>query len=334
VFPYLKWIDGTDGMEQVAERGPSTTKRALASDAEPIDIRCRDGVVLRGHIWRAAGGSSCGNVIINPATGVLARYYHYYARFLAERGFDVLTYDYRGIGLSRPPRLRGCSYRWRDWGELDFDAALIAMHERNCELPLLVVGHSIGGFLPGLSDHAGLIDRMLTVGAQYAYWRDYAAAHRMRLVWKWHIVMPVLTAVFGYFPGKRLGWLEDLPAGVANEWSFRGARMERSHPVPERGDVIARFDAVEASILAVTVSDDDIGTAAAVRRGLSYYRHAEVAQAALEPSDFGLDAIGHFSLFHARHAAGFWLDTVLWLRDAVNPWPQRRDAEALATLPG
>jgi predicted alpha/beta hydrolase len=303
-------------------------ERVSALEGQPVEIACRDGVVLRGHLWQATCGRSCGSVVVNAATGVLARYYHHYARFLAEHGFDVLTYDYRGIGLSRPERLRGCGYRWRDWGQLDFDAALTFLQERDRSQRLLVVGHSIGGFLPGLSRNAALIERMLTVGAQYAYWRDYAPSHRKRMLWKWHVVMPALTAMLGYFPGKRLGWLVDLPAGVANEWSFRGARMERSHPVAERPDLIARFDAVTASILAITMTDDEYGTVAAIRRALSYYRQADVTQVVLSPGDLGFDAIGHFSLFHSRHAAGFWLDTVLWLRDGINPWPERIYADS------
>jgi predicted alpha/beta hydrolase len=291
--------------------------------AESVKIACRDGVVLGGHLWKRSTGQTSGNVVINPATGVLARYYHHYARFLAEHGFDVLTYDYRGIGLSRPERLRGCGFRWRDWGQQDFDAALLFMRGRDSSAPLLVVGHSIGGFLPGLSEHADLIDRMLTVGAQYAYWRDYAPASRRPLFLKWHVAMPVLTALFGYFPGKRLGWLEDLPKGVANEWSFRGARMERSHPPEEREKVIRRFSAVTAPILAIAVSDDELGTPAAIRRGLGYYRNARVEEVLLRPVDIGYEAIGHFGLFHARHSAGFWLDTLLWLRDGINPWPRR-----------
>jgi predicted alpha/beta hydrolase len=295
-------------------------------EGRPITIACRDGVTLRGHLWARSGGRSHGIVIVNPATGVLARYYHYFAGFLAERGFDVLTYDYRGIGLSRPERLRGQGYRWSDWGELDFDAALRFARDHDATVPLLVVGHSIGGYLPGLSENAAAIDRMLTVGAQYGWWRDYAAGRRTRLFLKWHVFMPTLTALFGYFPGKRLGWLEDLPAGVANEWSFRRARMELSHPPRMREDVIVRFAAVSASILAVVVSDDDIGTLPAVRRTLSYYVGAARVEALLTPRDLGFDAIGHFSLFHARHATGFWLDTILWLRDGVNPWPQKPPA--------
>jgi predicted alpha/beta hydrolase len=260
------------------------------------------------------------SVVINPATGVLARYYHFYADFLAGQGFDVLTYDYRGIGLSRPERLRGCGFRWRDWGEQDFDAALRFMADRRPNLPVQVVGHSIGGYLPGLSKHGERISRMLTVGAQYAYWRDYAEGHRARLFSKWHVVMPALTVVYGYFPGERLGWLEDLPAGVALEWSFRGRRMEDSHPRAERQEVRERFARVTAPILAVIVSDDDIGTPAAVRRSLAYYSGAERTEVLLQPSRYGLAAIGHFSLFHSRHREGFWADTLRWLKDGINPW--------------
>ncbi|MGK9054894.1 alpha/beta hydrolase family protein [Neorhizobium petrolearium] len=310
--------------ENTAGLAQEPAKTAARPLGEPVSLTCRDGVVLNGHFWPARGEPAAG-IVINPATGVLARYYHYYADFLAREGFDVLTYDYRGIGLSRPETLGGCRYRWRDWGEQDFDAALRHLATSRPGQPLRVVGHSIGGYLPGLSPCAGRIDRMLTVGAQYAYWRDYAAGHRLRLFYKWHVVMPALTALYGYFPGRRLGWLEDLPAGVANEWSFRGARMEMTHPANEREDVLRRFEAVKAPILAVAVSDDDIGTVAAVRRTLAYYRNADRTEVLLRPADYGLSAIGHFSLFHSRHANGFWRDTLRWLRDGENPWAPARD---------
>ncbi|WP_426227085.1 alpha/beta fold hydrolase [Pararhizobium sp. DWP3-4] len=293
----------------------------LEMEGRPIGIVCEDGVRLGGHLWAGMGNSACGSVVINPATGVLARYYHSYARFLAGHGFTVLTYDYRGIGQSRLAALTGCNYRWADWGEQDFAAALGFLHEHAPDGPRLVVGHSIGGFLPGFARNAPLIDRMLTIGAQYAYWRDYAPARRPHLLLKWHIVMPLLTALCGYFPGKALGWLEDLPAGVAIDWSFRRSRMELSHPCDDRPDILRRFAAVTAGILAIGVTDDEIGTPQAIRRALQYYRNAEPVEVALSPIEFGLDRIGHFSLFHTRHAAGFWLDSLLWLRDGINPWP-------------
>ncbi|MFT8246841.1 alpha/beta fold hydrolase [Roseomonas sp. BN140053] len=289
------------------------------SGEEAVLIACTDGVRLGGHLWRSDRAPR-GAVVVNPATGVLASYYHRYARFLAAHGFEVLTYDYRGIGASRPPSLRGCGYRWRDWGMLDFDAALRFIRDRRPGVPLLVVGHSIGGFLPGYAESAPAIARILSVGAQYAYWRDYATRHRAMLLAKWHLAMPLLTAACGYFPGRRLGWLEDLPSGVAHEWSFRRSRLEWSHDVAERSTILARFAAVTAPILAVAAADDEYATPAAVERGLSYFRNAPRIRVELKPDGLRVKAIGHFSLFHARHEGGFWKATLRWLIDGINPW--------------
>ena len=287
-----------------------------------VDISCRDGIVLGGHLWR---GGTLGRIIINPATGAAARYYHRYARFLARQGLTVLTYDYRGIGLSRPVDIKRCCFRWRDWGEGDFAEAVRFMEG---EGPLTVIGHSIGGFLIGLAENAGRVDRVLTVGAQYAWWGDYAPGQRLGLFVKWHVVMPLLTAVHGYFPGRRLGWLEDLPAGVANEWSFRGPGFETSHPRAERAAVLARMGRVTAPILAVAISDDALGTVPAIQRTLGYYRQAPRTIAGIQPGGYGCAKIGHFDLFHDRHMAGFWRDSLSWLCDGVNPWSDRIIASA------
>ena len=285
-------------------------------DGQPIAIPCEDGFVLHGHAWPGRGGT----VIVNCATGVLARYYHRYAQFLADQGFAVLTYDYRGIGASRPPRLRGCGIGWRDWGALDFEAAVTWARRRDPGGRLAVVGHSIGGFLLGFAASAIHLDRILTVGAQYAYWPDYDPAARARLVLKWHMAMPALTALCGYFPGRRLGWLEDLPAGVAWEWSFRGARMEASYQAAERPAILAGFAAVQAPILAVSMTDDEFATPQAMRRALAYYSGSERRLALLRPAELGFAEVGHFGLFHARHQDGFWPATIQWLRDGIDPW--------------
>lgn len=84
---------------------------------------------------------------------------------------------------------------------------------------------------------------------------------------------------------------------------------------------LVRMAAVTAPILAVAMSDDELGTTAAISRTLGYYTGAERTAVVLQPSDYGREEIGHFGLFHDSHAAGFWLDTLLLLRDGRNPWP-------------
>ena len=79
--------------------------------------------------------------------------------------------------------------------------------------------------------------------------------------------------------------------------------------------------ALTAPILAIVLSDDELGTVPAVRRTLDYYTGARRTTVLLKPTDYGRRSIGHFDLFHDSHAAGFWLDTLLWLRNGLNPWP-------------
>ncbi len=287
--------------------------------SEPVVLQCRDGYVLAGQLWTPSAAVR-GSVIISSATGVLARYYARYAAFLCEHGYRVLTYDYRGIGGSRPASLRGAEIIWRDWGDLDFDAAVRWMRQEDPVGSLIAVGHSIGGFLPGFAAAAVEVDRFLSVGAQYAYWRDYAPGQRLQMFARWHLFMPVVTALCGYFPGRRLGWLEDLPAGVAREWAFRQARLDHSYPVQERDEMIRRFAAVRAPILAVSMSDDEYGTPPAIARGLSYYRNAPREHVRLTPQALGQTRVGHFDLFRDRYRESFWRATLDWIESGTNPW--------------
>jgi len=302
-----------------AGQGGGTTIRKVLAMPESVALHCIDGFTLAAQLWRPAGAER-GAVIISCATGVLSRYYARYASFLTEHGFTALTYDFRGIGGSRPQRLRDMRMRWRDWGEYDFDAAVRYMRERDPHGLLVAVGHSAGGFMPGFAEAASEVDRYLNVAGQFAYWRDYAAERRLGMYAKWHLFMPAVTRLAGYFPGRRFGWLEDLPAGVALEWSRRGARLEDSYPPDEHELLFSRFAAIRAPILAVSTSDDEFATPAAMRRGLGYFRNSPRQLVQLNPRAMGFERIGHFGLFHDRHRNGFWHETLEWIAEGRNPW--------------
>lgn len=289
----------------------------------PISVECADGFTLGGHRW-TPGRPDEGPlrvVIVTAATGVRATYYHRYAAFLAEAGFHVITFDYRGIGESRPDRLRGMRCRWQDWGRLDFDAVVAHVRSQWPDAEIAVVGHSVGGVVPLWADRSVEITRMLTVGGQYNWWRDWAPSARRTFLWRWKVVTPVLALVCGYVPAKRLGWMEDVPRGVAWECAWRRRRMEDNYPRRERPGVRATAAAIDASVLAVAPTDDDYGTVAALRRPLDYLPDAPRIQVMIPPAALGHDAIGHFGLFHSRHRDDFWPMSVRWLRDGENPWP-------------
>jgi predicted alpha/beta hydrolase len=263
--------------------------------------------------------------IVNPATSVRCRYYFRFAAFLFEHGFDVVVYDYRGIGESRPSTLRGFDACWIDWGRLDFDAVLRHTERAFAGQPIHVVAHSVGGFLVGLAERNHLVRRVFTVGAQYAYWRDYAPGARLRMVAKWHIAMPFITMLFGYFPGKKLGWMEDTPRGVVRDWVFSRRRFEdtwrgrSSARYPEKGALVQQFAAVTAPTLALSVTDDEFGTVPAVERLLAYFSRSPKTHLRISPQSVGEPAIGHFGFFNSRFAEKLWQVPLEWLRHGRLP---------------
>lgn len=302
-----------------------------AGEPEPVSIRAADGFTLKGFLWRQPEPAlpDTSVVIINAANSVRCRYYSRFASFLFRKGFDVITYDYRGIGESRPATLKGFDAGWVDWGGLDFDAVIRFAADNFPGQPIDVAAHSVGGFLVGFAESNRLIRRVFTMGAQYAYWRDYAPRERAGMFAKWHVAMPLATLLFGYFPGKRFGWLEDTPKGVVRDWARSRPRFEDvpggswAALYPDKRSILERFAALTAPTLAVSVTDDEFGTIPAIERLLSYYTGSARTHLRISPVSIGEPSIGHFPFFNSRFEEKLWHIPLKWLRSGnVDPdWP-------------
>lgn len=308
------------------------TARQTPDDAsgESVTFPAADGYSLSGRLYRhleTSPASSRPVIVINPATSVLSRFYARFAEYLHADGFDVLTYDYRGIGDSKHGDLRHLEADWLDWGANDCEGALRFVLRLCPGRPVHVVAHSFGGLAIGLAESAAQVASILSVGAQFAYWRDYAPAHRRTMWFKWHVLMPIIAKTCGYVPGKRLGWMEDTPHGVAADWWRMGPAFEhslrpsRALPVGivDRDGLRDRPAAVRAPILAIAFEDDPFATHPAVDRLLGYFCQSPRHHLRFTPSDLGHVAIGHFAFFSKRYAESLWPLALDWLRDRTVP---------------
>jgi predicted alpha/beta hydrolase len=182
--------------------------------------------------------------------------------------------------------------------------------------------HSVGGFVTGFVTNGPLIDRMLLVGAHTGYWRDYGPRGRAGMYLLWHTLMPLLTRVVGYFPGRRLHLLEDLPAGVALEWANRKqpdfwwnkTKMDGSVDTEWRENALRRFQAIRAPTLSLRFSDDLFATEAATDRLLGLFQNCPTTRMVVRPADAGRQKIGHFGFFRSRFRDTLWPRVVQWLR--------------------
>jgi predicted alpha/beta hydrolase len=306
----------------------------VSLEAAPVQLRARDGYALFGTVYAPSPDvTNPPTVVIASATAVRRRYYDAFARFLAARGFRVLTFDYRGIGDSRPPRLRGFRAEMHEWGELDLSAVVDWAHEQFPAAPLLLVGHSVGGQLVGFLDHVDTVQAVLSVGAQSGYWRHWPRGPKAaRMAVNWYLLIPTVARVFGYVPGF-LGIGEDLPAGVALEWAAWGRRPHYLFDgFPERAARFARYGGPWRSY---SISDDPYAPRAAVGALLAFYTGAQVEHVHVTPAELGVTAVGHFGFFRERFRESLWTDAAQWLveragcREAAC-YPAAKRAEAFS----
>ena len=203
-----------------------------------------------------------GAVLINSATAVPRKIYRGFATYLAQQGFTVLTYDYRGTGGSRPRSLRGFTVRMRDWAALDVAAAIDHMRTVWPKLPLAVVGHSFGGQAVGLAPNNGEISRALLVAAQAGYWRLFHSPEKYRVYPMLRLIGTPIARLIGYMPG-RLGIGEDLPRDVFLEWT--GWVMKPRYFFDDATlDALENFPRYRGALRAICLTDDPWATAPAV----------------------------------------------------------------------
>jgi len=278
--------------------------------------------------------------VIYPGAGIPASYYRRFAEGLADRGIVTITFDYRGIGPSRPNKLRGYRATIKDWGEFDAPAALRWAREYYPKRQRAVVGHSVGGFLAGFTPDPTLIDYLVLVGAHTGYWGDYSRRARPLMWALWHAIMPAITRSVGYFPARRLGLPEDLPAGVAYDWAARtrpdftrNFRRADGSVDQDRISVIrSRFRALNVDAFVVTVSDDPFATPAATARLRDLFSGCRFEELRIDVRSTLLRKIGHFGYFRSRAREELWPVVTDWLVGAANGQVARDNSNELAAF--
>jgi len=282
---------------------------------ESITFHASDGFPLSATRF-APSGKPRAVVVLSAAMGVKQNFYFPFARFLAEQGFAVLTFDYRGSGASVPEKhkrsLRGLKANLITWAEQDYNAALLAAKAWQRDVPLLVVGHSLGCQLPGLLPDNHLIDGILTVACGSGYWRDNTPQLKRYVWFMWYFAVPVFTRLFGYFPGKRLRMVGDLPKGVIYQWA---QWCKTPHYVVDRtGKPIRKgYDGIRVPMLALSFTDDEMMSRRSIDSLHDIYRNAQVERRYIAPKEVQAKRIGHFGFYREEFKETLWRHALEWM---------------------
>ncbi|MCK7459902.1 alpha/beta hydrolase family protein [Idiomarina aminovorans] len=249
-------------------------------------------------------------IVVASALGVKQRFYQPVAKWLSKQGYRVITFDYYGIGQSVDKPLKQINSSITDWAELDITTVIdYAQSCQNGE-PLIWLAHSLGGQIVAMAHNSDKIDKMVTIASGTGYWLK-ASQQVRRTAWLlWYFAVPIATPLAGYFPGKRLNMVGDMPAAAMKEWS-RWCRSKDYLFDNITAEQQACYDTFKAPIHAFNVTDDELLQRSNIENLLSHYPNADKVLEDLSPNMTQNNRIGHFSFFRSQFKDSLWQEHLL-----------------------
>jgi predicted alpha/beta hydrolase len=280
----------------------------MTQSAIPVQLTTADGFSIAALRYPAAAPLRA-RLVMAGATGVPQGFYRRFAEFAASQGYEVMTLDYRGIGQSCPPTLRGFRMDYLDWARQDLAAAVEAMSMPDA--PLFMVGHSYGGHAFGLLPNHHKVDALYTfaTGAGWHGWMP--VLERLRVGLMWNVVGPLIVRAKGYLAWSWLGMGEDLPVDVYRQWKRWCSYPRYFFQDPEMEHLKAGFDSVRSPIMACNALDDLWARPKSRNAFMAGYRNVQWQAHDIDPRSAGMGAIGHMGYFRER-CQPLWAGALDW----------------------
>ena len=280
------------------------------SDMNRITVAARDGALLAAYRFDPTA-TPRGAIVIAPAMAVPQSFYAGFAAYLAGQGYTTWTFDYRGTGESLAGGMRGAKADLTDWYSRDYDALINHAADAMAGKPVFAAGHSFGGqtapLLPSRDRLAGLVNIAVGSGSmQHITPRIRRGAPLM-----WHVMAPLLCPLFGYFPGRKLGVVGDIPTGAMfqwRRWCLTPEYLLTGEPGAREAYASAAFP-----VLALTFADDEMLLEAGSRLIHGAYRQRAPDYRVIAPADVDMKRIGHFGFFKPQAEARLWPTVIEWL---------------------
>lgn len=266
-----------------------------------------DGYPLSGRVYEPQG-RLVGTIVVAGATGVQQKLYRRFAEYAAINGYRVLTFDYRGVGRSAPERLKNFSANYLEWGYLDSAAAVDFLYQQGT--PLYLVGHSFGGYVPGLLPNYEKVSAayVFGCGAAWSGWMAKSEAIKVNLLWKF--VLPIIVKVKGFMAWSLLGMGDDIPKGVYEAWKHWSKFPHFFFDDPNMMHLRDQYERVNFPCMFATSQDDPWAPPRSRDALASGYPEAWTSTVDICPNERGIGHMGYF----LSGMENLWEDALHWFQ--------------------
>lgn len=264
---------------------------------EKLILTTNDHVPIIAHLFPPE--SDNGKILlINSATGVKQHVYFSFAKYFAEKGFTVITYDYRGIGLSKPEQMKGFEASMRIWGSEDFKALTQYIRTRFPTYEKYCLGHSVGALILGMNEDSKMFEEFVFVGTQNAFVGNLKWKTKIEAYLGFGIAQPLTTQLLGYFPSEWFGLGESLPKNCAYDWRTLILNKKSTNGLLEKIDDYSKD--LTQKVFVIRAEDDAWLTEKGVKSLLNdTYPNLKPTYRLVRVSESEKGEIGHVNFFRS-----------------------------------
>ncbi len=203
-------------------------------------------------------------VVVLPAMGVRAKFYQPLAEVFAENGINCVVSDLRGLGTSSVKPSSKADFGYKEMIS-DLEVVVARVKEKFPEQAIFLLGHSLGGQVASLylSKYSNAVDGLLLVASCSVYYKGWSGGQKWKTLMGIR-VFPLLSRLFGYFPGDKVGFGGKGAKTAILDWSHLG-RTGRFKIIGDDFDYEVSLKKTKIPILATAIEEDWMAPEAAIK---------------------------------------------------------------------
>mgnify|MGYP001226536436 CR=1 FL=1 len=292
-----------------------------------LEVRTEDGARLSAVVLEPRG-PMCGTAILAHAMfarrSTFVRGEGGLAEALRALGWRVVAFDFRGHGGSATPD--GGDWGYDELVRFDLPAVAACVRARAEDLPVIVVGHSLGGHvaLAGLATGALDVDGVLALATNVWMRRLERSGGRWLVKSALARVTEGVATRLGRLPARRIRLGSDDEAGRYLSDLFRASRTNAWTSADGRVDYLASLACVTAPVAAVVSAGDRLNCTPDAGERFARLCGGPVQVFRVSRADDGSPAPDHMQVVTTDKARSAIVSAQAWLREQLAPKKPRR----------